>query len=187
MVLMEGQPYSLVFRARYPKFNGLIWSYHWLQVGLYDALIAGDDAAQRAANVDSTVARFWSMVDGGVASMPSVMPMTAAVAPRFAARYPEAAIIFDNLHSMHDVVSDILVSPKIPRAKKRAAILEAARRYRDDESNITSVEEWRAMSAAMGTAAMGGVALESREDRPAISADSLQPAPVTPGHHHPRR
>ncbi|HYJ79970.1 MAG TPA: hypothetical protein VEW03_10235, partial [Longimicrobiaceae bacterium] len=34
MELMEGQPYSLAFRQRYPKFNGLIWAYHWLQVGL---------------------------------------------------------------------------------------------------------------------------------------------------------
>src|SRR5687768_16444052 len=34
MDLMEGQPYSLAFRKDYPKFNGLIWAYHWLQVGL---------------------------------------------------------------------------------------------------------------------------------------------------------
>ena len=187
MALMEGRPYSLVFRTRYPKYNGLIWSYHWLQVGLYDALIAGHAPAQRAAYVDSTVARFWSMIDGGVATMPSVMPMTAAVAPRFAARYPEAAIIFDNLHSMHDVVSDILASPKVPRAKKRAAILEAARRYRDDESNIMTVEEWRAMSTGMGTAAMGGAALERRDVRSPLSADSAAPMPAMPGHHHPRR
>src|SRR5262249_6014191 len=38
MELMEGQSYSLGFRKRYPKFNGLIWAYHWLLVGLYDAL-----------------------------------------------------------------------------------------------------------------------------------------------------
>jgi hypothetical protein len=41
MSLMEGQPYSLAFRRAYPKFNGLIWAYHWLQVGLYDGLLAG--------------------------------------------------------------------------------------------------------------------------------------------------
>ena len=47
MELMEGQRYSLVFRRRYPKFNGLIWAYHWLQVGLYDALLAGATPAAR--------------------------------------------------------------------------------------------------------------------------------------------
>ena len=41
MTLMEGQPYSLSFRKRFPTYNGLIWSYHWLQMGLYDALMTG--------------------------------------------------------------------------------------------------------------------------------------------------
>jgi hypothetical protein len=39
MDLMEGQRYSLAFRRKYPKFNGLIWAYHWLQVGLYEPLL----------------------------------------------------------------------------------------------------------------------------------------------------
>ena len=41
MELMEGQRYSLAFRRQDPKFNGLLWSYHWLQMSLYDALIEG--------------------------------------------------------------------------------------------------------------------------------------------------
>ncbi len=35
MALMLEQPYSEAFHHAYPKFNGLIWAYHWLQVGLY--------------------------------------------------------------------------------------------------------------------------------------------------------
>ncbi|MBI4421720.1 MAG: hypothetical protein HY560_12920, partial [Gemmatimonadetes bacterium] len=38
MALMDEQYYSQVFRRRYPTFNGLIWAYHWLQVGLYEPL-----------------------------------------------------------------------------------------------------------------------------------------------------
>jgi hypothetical protein len=53
------------------------------------------------------------------------MPMTPSVAPRFATRYPEAAIIFDNLHSMHDVISDILANDAVPRGRKRDEILRA--------------------------------------------------------------
>lgn len=30
MKLMQEQPYSLALRKNYPKFNGLIWGYHWL-------------------------------------------------------------------------------------------------------------------------------------------------------------
>jgi hypothetical protein len=89
--------------------------------------------------------------------MPTVMPMTAAIAPEFAARYPEAAIIFDNLHSFHDVVADILASPDVPPSRKRAEVLVAAARYRDGTSSVTSVADWRAMSTMMGAAQMGGI------------------------------
>ena len=57
MELMEGQPYSLAFRKRFPKFNGLIWSYHWLQMTLYDALLAGTTMAERRANVAAVTDR----------------------------------------------------------------------------------------------------------------------------------
>jgi len=85
--------------------------------------------------------------------------MTAAVAPAFAARYPEAAIIFDNLHSMHDVVSDILANPNVTRGEKRARILEAARRYRDNSSFVMTVAEWRDMAQMIGVENMGGASV----------------------------
>ena len=162
MELMDEQAFSRVFRRAHPRFNGLIWAYHWLQVGLYDALMAGTTPAQRQANVTATVARFWQMLQSAPATLPSVMPMTAAVAPRFAGRYPEAAIIFDNLHGLHDVIADVLASPAVPRERKRPAILLAAARYRDDTSFVTTVAEWRDMARAMGVANMGGPIERSR-------------------------
>ena len=159
MSLMEGQPYSLAFRTRAPRFNGLVWSYHWLQMALYDALLAGDSPAARRAAVASTTARFRTMVGGAGDALPTVMPMTAAIAPAFAARYPEAAVVFDNLHSLHDVVSDILASPGVPRAGRRAALLRATATYRDSTTSVTTMAEWRAMSLAMGVERMGGVAM----------------------------
>jgi len=109
--------------------------------------------------VDATVARFWQMLDAPPTKMPHVMPMTAAIAPSFAARYPEAAIIFDNLHSMHDVISDVLANPSVPRDRKRAEILLAARRFRDDTSFVMPVEAWRTMAHHMGVENMGGPAV----------------------------
>jgi ketosteroid isomerase-like protein len=156
MALMQEQSYSLAFRKRYPKFNGLIWGYHWLQIGLYEPLVVGTTPAAKQAGVRATVARFWQMVDGAPTSLPYQMPMTAAVAPAFTARYPEAAIIFDNLHSMHDVVSDILSNPSVPRNRKRAEILRAARLFRDDTSYVMPIPAWRAMSDHMGIDNMGG-------------------------------
>lgn len=156
MELMEGQPYSLAFRRNYPKFNGLIWAYHWLQIGLYEPLLAGKNSDERQTGVLAAVARFKQMIENPPTWMPRVMPMSPAVAPLFTARYPEAAIIFDNLHSMHDVVSDILANPAVPRNQKRARILEAARRYRDDTSYLMTVAQWKEMAAMMGIQNMGG-------------------------------
>jgi hypothetical protein len=159
MELMEGQPYSLAFRKNYPKFNGLIWAYHWLQVGLYEPLVVGKNKDERQTGVIAAVARFRQMIENPPTNMPRIMPMTAAVAPTFAARYPEASIIFDNLHSMHDVVSDILANDAVPRSEKRARIMDAARRYRDNTSYVMTAQEWRDMAQMMGVANMGGPAV----------------------------
>jgi hypothetical protein len=167
MELMEGQPYSLAFRRRYPKFNGLIWSYHWLQVGLYEPLMLGRTQEERQAGVSAAVTRFRQMLENAPEHMPRVMPMTAAIAPTFAKRYPEAAIIFDNLHAMHDVISDILTSDRVPRAEKRRAILQAARQYRDASSFLMPVAEWSTMGQMIGIANMGGPAVGVLTDWPA--------------------
>ena len=159
MELMEGQPYSLAFRQAYPKFNGLIWGYHWLQVGLYEPMMTGTSQEERQAGVAAAVTRFRQMLENAPEHMPRVMPMTAAIAPTFAKRYQEAAIIFDNLHAMHDVVSDILTNDMVPHDLKRAAILEAGSRYRDASSFLMPVAEWATMGEMMGVANMGGPAV----------------------------
>jgi hypothetical protein len=159
MKLMQEQPYSLAFRQKYPKFNGLIWAYHWMQIGLYEPLVAHATAETRQAGVRATVGRFWQMLGDPPRTFPHQMPMTPAVAPTFAARYPEAAIIFDNLHSMHDVVSDVLANPSVPRGRKRAEILLAARRFRDDTSYVMPTEAWLTMARHMGVENMGGPAV----------------------------
>ena len=166
MDIMDGQYYSLAFRERYPKFNGLIWAYHWLQVGLYEPLLVNVDVASRTRGVNATVGRFWQMLEDAPRTMPHLMPMTAGVAPTFAARYPEASIIFDNLHMMHDVISDILASPEVPRDRKRDEILRAAAMFRDDTTHAIPVEEWMTMGEMMGVNNMGGPAVGFIADLP---------------------
>jgi hypothetical protein len=166
MDLMEGQPYSLAFRRAAPRFNRLLWSYHWLQMALYEALISGASADEQRHNVAGVVERFWELALGDSAGKPRIMPMSSAIAPQFSARYPEAAIIFDNLHSLHDVVADILASPVVRNARKRGAILIAAAGYRDDSTSTTSRADWNAMAQMMDIADMGGAALPAAVRRP---------------------
>ena len=159
MDLMEGQEFSRAFRRAYPKFNGLIWAYHWLQVGLYEPLIEARTPADRQAGVNAALARFWSMLKDPPSRMPAAMPMTSVIAPRFSERHPRAAAIFDNLHMMHDIISDILTSDTIPQERKRAAIYAQLGELRDPAGNTMTWDEWRRMGEMMGgVAAMGGPA-----------------------------
>ncbi len=159
MALMQEQPYSLAFRQKYPKFNGLIWAYHWLQMGLYEPLVTATTREGQQAGVAEALARFRLMLVDPPRTLPYVMPMTPAIAPAFAARYPEASIIFDNLHSLHDVVSDILANPVLPREGKRRALMVAAAAYRDDTTEVMTVDGWKRMSGHMGLENMGGAVL----------------------------
>jgi hypothetical protein len=89
------------------------------------------------------------------------MPMTSAIAPRFSERHPRAAAIFDNLHMMHDIISDVLVADTIPHGKKRAVIYAQLDELQDSTSNVMTWEEWRNMGETMGgVAVMGGPATD---------------------------
>ena len=159
MALMDEQYFSQVFRKDHAKFNGLIWAYHWLQVGLYEPLLRYETREARAAGVARTVARFREMLatPGG---FPSVMPMTAGVAPEFARRHPRAAAIFDNLHMMHDIISDVLAAEAVPHERKRAVIYEQLAELRDGSRNTMSDEDQTHMVHHMGGVdAMGGPAI----------------------------
>lgn len=159
MALMDEAYYSQVFRQRYPKFNGLIWAYHWLQVGLYEPMITGDTPAARSEGIRAAVARFWQMLENPPAGMPRVMPMTAAVAPEFSRRHPRAAVIFDNLHALHDIISDILTSELVPSDRKKAEIYAALARYQDGSRDTMEMEHWWMMGEMMGgVELMGGKA-----------------------------
>lgn len=206
MTLMDEQYFSQGFRKAHPKFNGLIWAYHWLQVGLYEPLILGKTPAEKKAGVKATLARFWSMLEDAPKNFPEMMPMTSAIAPNFSAKHPRAAVIFDNLHMMHDIISDILIADTIPRERKRTVIYAQLAEFRDGTRNVMSMEEWLDMAGMMGgIAAMGGPATRLLKPAPvggamggmqhedvkrgapdsAAHAHPAAPTPDTTGHAHP--
>ena len=71
---------------------------------------------------------------------------------------------------MHDVISDILASPTVPRSRKRAEILRAGAAYRDSTSYAMTRDEWRAMSIGMDVEMMGGRA--SGDAAPVVKPDT---------------
>lgn len=158
MEIMDGQYFSMDFGERYPRFRGLIWAYHWLQVGIYEPLLLHEEPEARQAAVHATVARFWQMLEDPSTTLPTVMPMTPAIAPTFTARYPRFAAVFDNLHMMHDVVSDVLASEEVTTDGKREEIYRQADLFRDAGSMTVSEKAWIAMALAHGVEAQGGPA-----------------------------
>lgn len=154
---LDGQFYSLAFRRQYPKYNGLMWASRWLQVGLYEPLLAGNTAAERKRLSEATVTRFRQMLQNPPESMPYIMPMTPVIAPMFARRYPELAAVLDNAHMLEDVIADILVAREVPRSAKRQEILRAATVFRSDTAFATAYDSWLAMTATVGANNMGGL------------------------------
>ena len=123
--------------------------------------LEGQTEAERKAGVQATVARFWSMLEDPPSRMPKVMPMTSAVAPKFSAAHPRAAVIFDNLHMMHDIISDILTADTIPHEKKGQMIDQQLDKLQDPTRDVMSLDEWRMMADHMGGVdVMGGRATE---------------------------
>jgi hypothetical protein len=135
MALMDDQPFSQRFRREQPAFNGLIWAYHWLQVGLYDPLITATNAAEAQRGVAAQLTTFRGMLADST-RFPATMPMTAEVSPLFAAAHPRAAAIFDNLHMTHDIISDLLATPGMPWPAKRVELMKQLAEMRDGTRNL---------------------------------------------------
>jgi hypothetical protein len=115
-------PYSQTFRRKFPLFNATIWAYHYLQVAVYDGLQVAPDLESKRKVVQPILATYRGYLDKPPVEW-TFMPLTAELSPKFAAQYPEIARIFDNLHMLHDNISDILSSEKLPTwAAKRAEI-----------------------------------------------------------------
>jgi len=99
------------------------------------------------------------------------------VAPLFTAQHPRAAAIFDNLHMMHDIISDILAADTVPRGRKRAVIYAALDEFQDATRNVVAPEDWLMMGEHMGGIdAMGGPATGLLPHR--------QPPAAAPVHRH---
>ncbi|MBY0415053.1 MAG: hypothetical protein K2Q18_12860, partial [Bdellovibrionales bacterium] len=117
MAFMDDHYFSKSFRQKFPSFNLLIWSYHWFQIKLYEALMA-PTKAERDFNVKKTISDFWTLISDLPDSADfDMMPETAKEAPTFAKMFPKIPGAFDNNHMLHDIVSDILTSEKVPTSK----------------------------------------------------------------------
>jgi len=182
MAIMDEQYFSKEFRQQYPRFNGLIWAYHWLQIAVHEPFMHTDDPEELQAAMMAVKARFWQLVANPPEALPIEMPMMPAIAPEFTRRYPRIAAIFDNLHMMHDVISDVLVSDAVDN--RRAEIYRQADLFRDPEYDALEDDAWIAMALAHGVDAQGGAAVDFLPQVPTIDAEPHDHEHHPADHHH---
>ena len=126
---LDTLPYSKSFRRKFPLFNATIWAYHYLQVVVYDVLAAAPDLHSKQKAVEPILRTYHGYLDQPPVAW-TFMPMTGELSPKFASEYPEIANIFDNLHMMHDTISDILTTDLLPTwEEKRKEIYRITQAY----------------------------------------------------------
>lgn len=134
MLFMDGHTFSKDFRRQFPSFNLLIWSYHWFQIKLYEALMK-PSLLERDAAVAKVTEDFWQLISDLPDSADfDMMPETFAEAPTFFKAFPRISASFDNNHMLHDIVSDILTSAKVPSSEMRSVGIVYARMAMDPEA-----------------------------------------------------
>lgn len=162
MEWLDSQAYSGAFRKKYPKVNGLFWGYHWLQGAMYDGL-AGLTLQQQKSSYE-LMGRRYHQIELLKTDRP-FMPMFAEVSPKFAAKYPDIANAFDNLHMLHDMVNDILASDWMTEKQKEeqvtiAIYLLSAAAHRDEKPGQggpqSAVHDHRFMYGMPGMGMMKG-------------------------------
>lgn len=134
MLFMDGHYFSKEFRRKFPSFNLLIWSYHWFQIKLYEALLK-PSMLERDAAVAQVTNEFWELIsDLPDSAYFDMMPETRQEAPTFFKLFPKISASFDNNHMLHDIVSDILTSSKVPTQDMRSVGISYAQMAMDPEA-----------------------------------------------------
>ncbi len=165
--LLDGQLQSLAFRTKYPRLNSLGWATRWLQAGLYEALVIQSSSIDTQAN--ALLGRFRQMIQRPGETTPFLLPLTAALAPTFTNRYPNAAAIVDNLNMFEDAITDVLVSREIPRSVKHGEMDTIRTQFQSDTAFVQPLSVWAERALALGVNNMGG---------PTIGFGSAFPTPT---------
>lgn len=80
---------------------------------MYDPLAAAPDVPSKQQSVQPILDRYHRYLVNPPVEW-TFMPLTAEYSPLFTQRHVDIANIFDNLHMLHDTISDILASETLP-------------------------------------------------------------------------
>jgi hypothetical protein len=168
MDILYGHPYALDFRTGYTDLDGVIWAGHWLNLAVSEPLTDFQEEERRLAGIDTVMNRYFAKLSYGEPPefFPSELPLAPSIAPGLIFLSPEAAMIWDNLSMMQEVVADVLASPDVDDV--HAAVDEAVDWFMDPVNGITDQNTWEIMALRHGIFFQGGypiaVMLESERN-----------------------
>ena len=168
MDILYNHAYALDFRTGYTDLDGVIWAGHWLNLAVSEPLTDFSEEERRLAGIDTVTNRYFAKLSYGEPPefFPSELPLAPSIAPGLIFLSPEAAMIWDNLSMLQEVLADVLASPQV--GDVRAAIDESVAYFMDPLNGITDQNTWEIMALRHGIFFQGGypiaVMLESERN-----------------------
>jgi len=155
---------ALAFRTGYADLDGLIWAGHWLQLAATEPLTDIADLDRRAMGLDTVTTRYHLKLSYGDPPefFPSELPMAPAISPGMIFMSAEAAMIWDNLSMMEEVLADILASPRVVDPK--GAVELTIEHFTDPEYRVRDQGYWEIMALRHGIFFQGGYPLAYRAE-----------------------
>lgn len=159
MDILYDHPHALDFKTGYLDLAGLIWAGYWLWGAASEPLTDIVPGPEQAAAIDTVMARYHAKLSYGEAPefFPSELPQTPPIAPGIVFTNPQAAMIWDNMKFMQEVMGDIMATAD--PIDVHAALDEAARQFIDAEWRLTTRDEWEIMGLRHGIFFQGGYPL----------------------------
>ncbi|MGE0161316.1 MAG: hypothetical protein AB7T31_18110 [Gemmatimonadales bacterium] len=156
MDVLYDHSYALDFRGGYADLDGFLWAGHWLDLAVSEPLTDFAEPDRRLAGLDTVRARYFAKLTYGEPPefFPSEVPLAPAIAPGLIFLSPQAAMIWDNLNMMQEVLADVLASPQLDDL--HAAIDETVDWFMDPENGTTDQDFWEIMALRHGIFFQGG-------------------------------
>jgi hypothetical protein len=155
---------ALAFRTGYADLDGLIWAGHWLKLAATEPLTDIADPVRRAQGLDTVTTRYHLKLSYGDPPQffPSELPMAPAISPGMIFMSAEAAMIWDNVSMMEEVLADILASPRITDPK--GAVELTIEHFTNPDFRVRDQGYWEIMALRHGIFFQGGYPLAYRAE-----------------------
>ncbi|MEQ1856256.1 MAG: hypothetical protein ABL963_07295 [Longimicrobiales bacterium] len=164
MDILYDHSQALAFRTGYADLDGLIWAGHWLKLAATEPLTDIADPDRRALGIDTVTTRYHLKLSYGDPPQffPSELPMAPAISPGMIFMSAEAAMIWDNVSMMQEVLADILASPRVTDLK--GAIDLTIEHFTDPNFRMQDQGYWEIMALRHGIFFQGGYPLAYRAE-----------------------